>query len=183
MFTQAELALPDWIDAAVDRSRRYLSDEDQVALAVDLSRRNLAQRTGGPFGAAVFDIHGHVVAVGVDCAAAQDCPMAHAETMAFLCAQRTIRHSRLGGMAGKTLAVSAQPCGMCCGASVLAGIGTMLIGARRQDVVRLAGIDDGPVPADWAEELQRRGIVVRRDIHREAACEVLRQYGESGAAR
>jgi len=38
--------------------------------------------------------------------------------------------------------------------------------------------DEGPLPADWIGELERRGIAVRRDIRREEARAVLRRYGE-----
>jgi hypothetical protein len=63
---------------------------------------------------------------------------------------------------------------------VWAGIDVLLVGARADDVQTLAGFDEGPLPADWVGELERRGIRVRRDIAREGACEVLRRYGESG---
>ena len=56
----------------------------------------------------------------------------------------------------------------------------LLIGARSEDVESLTDFDEGPLPADWIGELERRGIAVRRDILREQACAVLRAYGESG---
>lgn len=40
------LTLPDWIDEEVG-SLAYASDEERVALAIRLSRRNVAERTGG----------------------------------------------------------------------------------------------------------------------------------------
>ena len=57
-----------------------------------------------------------------------------------------------------------------------------LIGARSEDVEELTPFDEGPLPADWIGELERRGIAVRRDILRDRAREVLRRYGESGVA-
>jgi hypothetical protein len=48
--------------------------------------------------------------------------------------------------------------------------------------MRLTEFDEGPLPADWIGELERRGIAVTRDLHRDAACEVLRRYGASGGA-
>lgn len=177
-----QLALPSWIDEAVDRTRAYLSDEDKVALAVELSRRNIEQGTGGPFGAAVFDAHGLVVGVGVNRVVPQNCSVAHAEMMAFMCAQTALSAFRLNELGPMTLATSAQPCCMCYGASFWAGINNLLIGARSEDVMRLTEFDEGPLPADWIGELERRGIAVRRDLQREAACEVLRKYGESGVS-
>ncbi len=179
---QVQLLLPDWIDAVVDRSRAYASDEDKIALAVELSRRNVEAGTGGPFGAAVFDGEGRVVGAGVNRVVPQNCSVAHAEMMAFMCAQTALAQFRLNELGPMTLATSAQPCCMCYGASFWAGIDTLLIGARSEDVMRLTEFDEGPLPADWIGELERRGIAVRRDLHRDAACEVLRRYGESGVS-
>ncbi|BAV96746.1 nucleoside deaminase [Lysobacter enzymogenes] len=179
---QVQLLLPDWIDGAVDRSRVYASDEDKVVLAIELSRRNVELRTGGPFGAVVFDGHDRVVGVGVNRVVPQNCSVAHAEMMAFMCAQTAVSQFRLNELGPMTLATSAQPCCMCYGASFWAGINNLLIGARSEDVMRLTEFDEGPLPADWIGELERRGIAVRRDLQREAACEVLRKYGESGVS-
>ncbi|WP_057920178.1 nucleoside deaminase [Lysobacter antibioticus] len=176
------LALPAWIDEVVDRKRAYLNDEDKVALAVELSRHNIEMGSGGPFGAAVFDGNGLVVGVGVNRVVPQNCSVAHAEMMAFMCAQAALSVFRLNEIGPMTLATSAQPCCMCYGASFWAGIDTLLIGARSEDVMRLTEFDEGPLPADWIGELERRGIAVRRDLQRDAACEVLRRYGESGVA-
>ena len=79
-----------------------------------------------------------------------------------------------------TLATSAQPCSQCYGATFWAGIDTLLIGARGEDVEELTNFDEGPLPTDWAGELERRGIAVRRDILREEACSVLAAYGARG---
>ena len=65
-------------------------------------------------------------------------------------------------------------------AETMAGIDRLLIGARAEDVMALTEFDEGPLPADWVGELNARGIEVVRDLHRHAACEVLRAYGERG---
>ncbi|MNV50677.1 hypothetical protein D3C71_1426980 [compost metagenome] len=46
----------------------------------------------------------------------------------------------------------------------------------------LTPFDEGPLPADWIGELNKRGIEVVRDIERDAARAVLRQYGEINGA-
>jgi tRNA(Arg) A34 adenosine deaminase TadA len=174
------LDLPAWT-ADIDRARRYARDEDKMALAIELSRRNVEAGSGGPFGAAVFDGEDRVVSVGVNRVEACRCSAAHAEVMALGGAQQASGRYRLNLDGGAyTLATSAQPCAMCYGALVWAGIDVLLIGARADDVQSLAGFDEGPLPADWTGELERRGIRVRRDIAREGACGVLRRYGESG---
>ena len=67
---------------------------------------------------------------------------------------------------------------MCYGASVWAGIERILIGARRVDVETLTEFDEGPMPRNWIQALNRRGIRVTRDVLRKEAREVLKLYQE-----
>ena len=176
-----QLTLPEWIDAEVDAARVYATDEDKVGLAILLSRRNVESDTGGPFGAAVFDGDGTLVAVGVNRVVPHTCSIAHAEMMAFLFAQTRTQRFRLNDDGRRyVLATSSQPCCQCYGASVWAGIDELLIGARSEDVEELTEFDEGPLPADWIGELERRGIAVRRDIQRDDARAALAYYAAHG---
>ncbi|GLQ88521.1 nucleoside deaminase [Dyella flagellata] len=178
---QIHLTLPPWIEEVADTRRRYLTDEEQVELAIKLSGRNIEHGQGGPFGAAVFDEHGRLIAAGVNRVIPQSCSVAHAEMLAYMAAQQRLASYRLNEQGGHyTLATSAQPCCQCYGATFWAGVDTLLIGARGEDVETLTRFDEGPLPADWAGELERRGISVRRDILREQACAVLAKYGARG---
>lgn len=188
LYTRIHLTLPAWVHEAVDTARCYSGDEDKVALAIELSRRNVDACTGGPFGAVVFGPDDRIIAVGVNRVLPHACSVAHAEMMAYMLAQQRSQRSRLnldeyGTAVGPiTLASSSQPCCQCYGATVWAGIDRLLIGARAEDVMELTEFDEGPLPADWVGELERRGIAVRRDLHREAARVVLQAYGELGGA-
>ena len=174
------LELPAWTDA-FERGRAYPGDAEKMALAIELSHRNVAMGTGGPFGAAVFDAEHRLVGIGVNRVEACRCSVAHAEVMALAGSQQAAGRYRLNlDGSAHTLATSSQPCAMCYGALIWAGIDVLLIGARSEDVVSLAGFDEGPLPQDWLGELERRGIAVRRDLAREDACAVLRAYGASG---
>ncbi|MCC8364079.1 nucleoside deaminase [Lysobacter sp. A6] len=186
LYAQVHLTLPAWVHDAVDMSRAYTNDADKVALAIELSRTNVEARTGGPFGAAIFGPDDRIVAVGVNRVEPHNCSVAHAEIMAFMLAQQRLQRMRLNesapgeGAGPIVLATSSQPCCQCYGASFWAGIDALLIGARSEDVMRLTEFDEGPLPNDWVRELERRGIAVTRDLHRDAACDVLRAYGELG---
>lgn len=183
LHTQIHLTLPAWIHEEVDVVRSYDDDISKVALAVDLSRRNITHGSGGPFGAVVFDAIGRVLALGVNRVIPHTCSVAHAEMMAYMGAQQRTQQFRLNEHGGPiTLASSAQPCCMCYGATFWAGIDRLLIGARAEDVMELTEFDEGPLPTDWIGELERRGIEVRRDILRHPARDVLRDYGNSGAS-
>jgi tRNA(Arg) A34 adenosine deaminase TadA len=167
----------------VNTSVDYAGDDAKVGLAIELSGLNVDLGTGGPFGAVVFDGNDRIVAVGVNRVVPHNCSAAHAEMMAYMTAQQRLQRFRLNEDGNRfALATSSQPCCQCFGATVWAGIDALLIGARAEDVEELTPFDEGPLPADWIGELERRGIAVRRDIHRDRAREVLRRYGESGAA-
>ncbi len=181
IYAQLHLTLPAWIHEEVDGQRLYPDDESRVALAIQLSRRNVDHRSGGPFGAAVFTGEGRLVGVGVNRVVPHNCSAAHAEVMALATSQQRLQRFRLNQDGGRIiLATSSQPCCMCYGALVWAGIDELLIGARADDVQTLAGFDEGPLPADWAGELEKRGITIKRDLMRDHARDVLRDYGESG---
>jgi tRNA(Arg) A34 adenosine deaminase TadA len=189
LYAQVHLTLPAWVHEAVDPAATYAGDEAKVALAIELSRRNVEAGSGGPFGAAVFGPDDRIIAIGVNRVLPHTCSLAHAETMAYMLAQQRTQRARLnedadGNRVGPVvLATSSQPCCQCYGATIWAGIDRLLIGARSDDVEELTEFDEGPLPSDWVGELERRGIVVTRDLCREDARAVLRAYGEGGGER
>jgi tRNA(Arg) A34 adenosine deaminase TadA len=181
LYAQLHITLPAWIHEEIDQARIYPDAHSRIALAIDLSRRNVVHRSGGPFGAAVFNEAGRLVGVGVNRVVPSQCSAAHAEVMALATSQQRMQRYRLNeGGERMTLATSAQPCSMCYGALIWAGLDELLIAARADDVQTLAGFDEGPLPADWSGELEKRGISVQRDLMRDHARDVLRDYGESG---
>jgi tRNA(Arg) A34 adenosine deaminase TadA len=181
ILAQLHLTLPVWLRDAVDESRMYTDDESKVGLAIELSRCNVENASGGPFGAAVFNGEGRLVSVGVNRVVPQNCSVAHAEMMAYMLAQQRLQRYRLNDGGEKfVLATSAQPCCQCYGATIWAGVDELLIGARSEDVEELTEFDEGPLPADWIGELAKRGIEVRRDILRDLARHALAEYGRSG---
>jgi tRNA(Arg) A34 adenosine deaminase TadA len=183
ILVQLQLTLPEWLRDAVDESRVYADDESRVAFAIDLARRNVENATGGPFGAAVFTGEGRLVSAGVNRVIPHNCSVAHAEMMAYMLAQAKMQRHRLNENGERfVLATSAQPCCQCYGATVWAGIDELLIGARSEDVEELTEFDEGPLPADWIGELEKRGILVKRDILREQARAVFLRYRELGGS-
>ena len=184
LYAQVHLTLPAWIHDHVDASRAYPGDAEKVALAIDLSRMNVEARSGGPFGAVVFGPDDRIIAAAVNRVVPQNTSLAHAENMAYMLAQQRLQTPRLNDVLSPvTLATSAQPCCQCYGATVWAGIDRLLIGANSADVEELTPFDEGPLPADWVGELNKRGIEVVQGLNRDAARSVLRAYGESDGAR
>lgn len=180
------LNMPNWVTGLQEARSDELFSTDQirVGLAIELASLNVEHGSGGPFGAVVFDDQGHIVALGVNRVVPERCSLAHAEIMAYMGAQKAVGRARLNEDGRHyTLATSAQPCCQCYGATIWAGIDTLLIGARAEDVTELTEFDEGPLPADWVGELEKRGIAVRRDILRDEARQVLADYSAASGAR
>ena len=79
---EVTVTLPPWVANAVDWTRRFKTDDDRMRLAVALSRLNVERETGGPFGAAVFELEtGRLVAVGVNSVVRLNCSALHAEVV------------------------------------------------------------------------------------------------------
>ncbi|MFN3964643.1 nucleoside deaminase [Silanimonas lenta] len=181
LYAQVHLTLPAWVHEAVDPAADYRDDDAKMALAIRLSALNVRHGSGGPFGAALFNAEGRLLGVGVNRVVPHSSSIAHAEMMAFATSQQRLQQYRLNAAGGPvTLATSSQPCCMCYGASVWAGIDRLLIGARAEDVESLAGFDEGPLPADWRGELVKRGIEVITDLRRDEARAVLAEYARGG---
>ena len=174
--------MPAWTHGLVDPEQRFPTTLERMELAVELSRRNIAHGTGGPFGAAVFDLTTfRPLALGVNLVVATASAAAHAEVVAVCLAGRRLGNFDLtAGAGGPTeLATSCSPCAMCLGAIPWSGVSSVLIAAREEDA-RSVGFDEGNRPSDWVEGLERRGISVTEDLLRDEAAAVLRGYLEGG---
>ncbi len=68
---------------------------------------------------------------------------------------------------------------MCLGAIPWSGVRHLVCGARDEDASAI-GFDEGEKPVEWVPALERRGIIVVRDVLREEAASVLREYAVSG---
>jgi tRNA(Arg) A34 adenosine deaminase TadA len=182
-YPRVVLGLPGWVEELIsDSDREYPAEEDRMRLVIELSRSNVARGTGGPFGAGVFDLStNRLVAPGVNLVASTNLSAAHAEIVALMIAQQVVGHFDLGGPGRPPyeLVASTEPCAQCFGAVPWSGVRRLACGARDEDA-RDIGFDEGPKMPDWAASLERRGISVVRDVCREEAAAVLRDYAESG---
>ncbi len=152
-----------------------------MRLAISLARENVERQTGGPFGAAVFDEKGRLVAPGVNVVLTSNCSILHAEMVAIALAQKKLGRYDIGdeGRSHYTLVASTEPCAMCFGAIPWSGVTRLVCGARDEDARRI-GFDEGPKLPDWNEALEKRGIRVIRDLLRDEAVAVLDLYVDLG---
>ncbi len=180
-LTAPAIRLPGWVGpwlTANAQRGRIRSSAGRMALAIGLAAENVRRRTGGPFGAAVFEPRGgRLVAVGMNRVLETGQSHAHAEMLALALAQRARQTFDLAGL---ELVTSSEPCAMCFGAIPWSGIHHLVCGARAADAEAI-GFDEGPKPRDWVAELERRGITVVRDVGRADAVAVLEAYGAAGA--
>jgi tRNA(Arg) A34 adenosine deaminase TadA len=174
-------ALPDWLIHEPALGQTMASETERMRYVIELSRRNVLERTGGPFGAAVFECDsGRLVAAGVNRVEALSFSGAHAEVIALLLAQERLATYDLGaeGLPRHVLVSSAQPCLMCAGAVLWSGVVRLVYAATKGDVERVLGFDEGFLPRGWQRKLRRRGIVVSPCLLRQEARAVLELYRE-----
>ena len=179
-----DVLLPDWTTTFIAAApQRFLTVEERMAFVLELGRLNVKHRTGGPFGAAVFEtISGKLIAIGVNCVMRSGISSAHAEVTALSLAQKAIGQWDLASAPAKhyQLVVNAVPCAMCYGAMLWSGITSLVTGASREQVIAITAFDEGPIHPDWVGEANQRGVEVIQGILAEEACSVLRDYKKSG---
>ena len=173
---------PSWIETAVDWRRRYATDEEKLDLTIALARANVQHETGGPFGAAVFEVEsGALVAVAVNSVVRLRSSACHAEMLALMLAQHRRQSFTLAaaGLPAHELVSSCEPCAMCLGATLWSGVTRLVFGAKREDAEAL-GFDEGPVFPESYRYLRDRGLEIVGGVRRSEAQAVLHEYLRGG---
>ena len=125
---------------------------------------------------------GELVSVGVNVVLASGLSTLHAEVMALSLAQQRLGRWDLGADGAELeLVVNWRPCVMCYGATMWSGVRSLLIAGEGSEVDDLTGFDEGPMPADWIGEFERRGIRVSVGVGHDDAIAVFRAFGDSDA--
>ena len=169
---------PDWVDSVVDWDKSYGSDQERMRLAIAVSRANVENTTGGPFGAAIFEARsGRLIAIGMNSVVRLNNCTLHGEMMAFMMAQQRVGSYTLNGpnMPAHELYTSCEPCAMCLGATLWSGVQRVVYGAAREDA-SLLNFEEGPVFPESYHYLEERGIRIDRNVLREEARVVLELY-------
>ena len=177
---QLNLTLPKWIDSFLNSQPSIINDpEEQIRFVLTLTEMNIREKTGGPFGAAVFEVDsGRLVSVGVNVVVQQNCSAAHAEMMALMLAQKKLSHFNLGAenLPDHRLVTSGRMCAMCLGNVCWSGIKEVYSSAEPEDVEGITGFDEGPTPKDYNNQLEERGIKIVPEILRSKGREILQLY-------
>ena len=176
--------LPDWVVPFVDGYEGPLATSaDRMALVHQLADRNHQAGNGGPFAAVVADpATGELISVGVNVVLSSGLSSSHAEVTAISLAQVAVGSWDLAGSRpGLELVVNWRPCAMCFGAVLWSGVQRLVVAGDGPELEQLTGFDEGPVVADWAEQLARRGIEVEQDVLRDGALATYTAYSRSRA--
>ncbi len=172
------IELPDWVDRVAPRGVAYKTAEDRMRLAIELARNNVERTGGGPFGSAVFELEtGILVGVGINLVVPLNNSVLHAEMVAFMDAEARVNSYTLAaeGMAAHEVVTTCEPCAMCLGASLWAGVKRIVYGATREDAAELQ-FDEGPVFPQSYEYLEARGIMIVPEVLRDEARAIFRLY-------
>jgi tRNA(Arg) A34 adenosine deaminase TadA len=112
------LTLPPWVQQIAQPGAMFPRREERMRLVIELAAEDVRRRTGGPFGAGVFEREtGRLVAAGVNLVVPTACSIAHAEAVALILAQQARKSHDLSapGSPPVELVSSAQPCCQCFG--------------------------------------------------------------------
>jgi len=179
---QINIVFPQWVNAFLDKSpEAFPGIEERMRFVIALSEENIRNETGGPFGAAIFDNAGKLIAPGINMVIPENCSVLHAEMVAIMMAQKKVGNYDLsnGGKSSADLFSTTEPCAMCFGAIPWSGVNRLVCGARCEDAEAL-GFDEGPKPKEWVSALNQRGIDVVCDVLRDDAKAVLNAYAKTG---
>jgi tRNA(Arg) A34 adenosine deaminase TadA len=171
------------------KTQTFSSEEEMMTLAVELSDRNVTEKTGGPFGAAVFEIDtssgsGKLFSIGVNRVVPMGNSTLHGEMVALQFGQKKLNSFTFGGSnsdLGKEyhLYTSCEPCCMCLGGTLWSGVSKLVCAATKHDAEAI-GFDEGPVFPESYDALEKSGVKVVRNCLRDEGAKVLKRYGEIG---
>jgi tRNA(Arg) A34 adenosine deaminase TadA len=172
------ITLPQWLREAIEEVQNQSTTEhDRMEFAIKLARLNI-ERGGGPFAALVFN-QDTCVGVGVNRVTETGLSIAHAEILSLMSAQTWFHEQKLPAVPLLSMYTTTEPCCQCYGALIWSSVNQLYCAATTADAEAI-GFDEGPKPTDWVEELEHRKMSVFRELCRESAVTVLRDYQARG---
>jgi tRNA(Arg) A34 adenosine deaminase TadA len=184
---RVKITLPAWATSREFYTREYKTDEDRIALAIEIADRNVKSNTGGPFGTCIFEKNldtgeYKLISVGMNRVVPLGNSTLHGETVAIQMAQRKLKtYSLFSEDSNKSyeLYTSCEPCCMCLGATLWSGVSRLVCAAAKADALAI-GFDEGPVYEESYEYLVRAGIEVKRGLLQKEGAKVLQNYAKAG---
>jgi len=167
----------------------YCQDEKEVIIiarkpdetkimrqAIEKARETMNEDLGGPFGAAVVDAEGNILAVASNTVLGDNDPTAHAEVNAIRAAAKKKGSYDLSGC---TLYTTAHPCPMCLGAIIWANIKHIRYGCRPEDADSIGFRDD--FIYDFIKgDMKDKEILTIDEGERDACLRLFKEYKDKG---
>ncbi len=137
--------------------------EEFMREAIALSKQNVEQQRGGPFGAVIVK-DGEVVAKSANMVTTNNDPTAHAEVSAIRLACEKLNTFILEGC---VIYTSCEPCPMCLGAIYWARLDKMYYANTKRDAAN-AGFDDAFIYDEIDLKIEDRKLKTEQILHIEA---------------
>jgi len=134
-----------------------------IRRAIELSRTNMQEGIGGPFGALIVK-DGKIIGEGGNQVTSRKDPTAHAEVTAIRSACNKIDDFSLKGA---TIYTSCEPCPMCLSAIYWARIDKIFFANTRQDAAKIE-FDDNFLYQEIGKPLSQRSIPIEQLLRDEA---------------
>ncbi|KAG7351216.1 cytidine deaminase-like protein [Nitzschia inconspicua] len=184
------VTLPAWANDFMDAHKDvvFTSEEQMMEVAIALADKNVAEKTGGPFGTAIFECDTQtgsckLFSIGMNQVATLHNSTLHGEMTAIQFGQKKLNSFTFG--ANKSLGkeyhlyTSCEPCCQCLGGTLWSGVSKLVCAASKEDAEAI-GFDEGPVFAESYAALEKAGVKVVRNCLRQQGAKTLKLYGETG---
>ncbi len=184
------VSLPAWASEFFDfyKDKAFTSEEEMMKVAVELSDRNITEKTGGPFGTAIFECDTKtseckLFSIGMNQVVTLNNSTLHGEMTAIQFGQKKLKNFSFGSRKalGKEyhLYTSCEPCCQCLGGTLWSGVSKLVCAAAKDDAEAI-GFDEGPVFPQSYDALEQAGVKVVRGVMRKEGAEVLQKYAKTG---
>lgn len=184
------VTLPAWAKKFFDdhKDNIYTSEEEMMKLAIALADKNVEEKTGGPFGTAIFECDiktgkCRLFSIGMNQVVTLSNSTLHGEMTAIQFGQKKLNNFTFGSnkSEGKEyhLYTSCEPCCQCLGGTLWSGVSKLVCAASKDDAEAI-GFDEGPVFPESYKALEKAGVKVVRNCLRQQGAMTLKRYGETG---
>lgn len=143
-----------------------------MQIANDCAKHGANCGEGGPFGAAIVDKEGNIIAQGNNMVLKNNDPTAHAEVTVI---RKACEKLRTYDLSGCTLYTSCEPCPMCLSAIIWANIKEVYYACTKDDAGSIGFRDD--VIYEYLEG-KKKDLLNIKQIDRENCVSLFKEYAE-----
>ena len=147
-----------------------------MKLAIDKARETMNLNYGGPFGAAIIDKDGNVVAVSSNSVLKDNDPTAHAEVNAIREACKKLNTYDLSDC---VLYATGHPCPMCLSAIIWSNIKKVYYGCRPADAEKI-GFRDDFIYRFINDGLKEKEVLEILELDHDECVKLFDEYEKSG---